>query len=238
MVWYTIITACFRCPSSTGDLTDHSPKVCKSYLNARSYVTPHVQPYVDTYASPYVERARPYAEDFHRRVYTPSLSFGRESYEIYGAPRVDQIRMYGLDRWEKTLKPTIDAAQIHVKKQYDATLAPQVSKASTVASPYYMAGRENILRTYKTRLLPAYSASRPYIMTLYGFSHKIALETGLPYIQSAWSHMVIFVDRTIWPNVKVLYGENVEPQLVRIGERLGRYRDGRKLKAAVDEINR
>jgi hypothetical protein len=44
--------------------------------------------------------------------------------------------------------------------------------------------------------------------------------------------------RTAWPKVRVLYGENVEPQLVRIGERLGRYRDGKAIRDAVDEVDR
>jgi hypothetical protein len=50
--------------------------------------------------------------------------------------------------------------------------------------------------------------------------------------------MAGFFERRIFPRIRLLYGENVEPQLVRIGERLGRYRDGRKLKAAVDDVDR
>ncbi len=50
--------------------------------------------------------------------------------------------------------------------------------------------------------------------------------------------VVAFFDRTLWPSMRILYGENVEPQLVRISERLGRYRDGKKVKAAADAVDR
>lgn len=185
-----------------------------------------------------MEGARPYAEDFHRRIYGPSLSFGKQSYEKYGAPRVGQLREYGEDRWEKSLKPQIQAAQAQARKQYDSTLAPQVRQVSAATFPYYVAGRKNILEIYDTRLLSAYNTCRPYAVKIYAFGHRVAIETGLPYAQSGWKSTVVFIDRTVWPKLRILYGENVEPQLVRIGERLGRYRDGRKLKAAVEDIDR
>ena len=207
-------------------------------MEIRSYITPHVKPYYDAYASSYVEKARPYAEEINQRVYAPLLSFSKQNYEKYGAPRIDQAREYGQSQWETTLKPKIEAAQVQAREQYSSNLAPQVSKASTAILPYYVAGRDSLIRTYNDRLLPAYNASRPYVEKVSAFSHEIAVETGLPYVQSAWNYVAVFVDRTLWPKLTILYGESVEPQLVRIGERLGRYRDGRKLKAALKDINR
>ncbi len=236
--WYLILTALLRCPSSTTYLTEDSPIVCKPYLKGRSYITPHLKPYYDAYASSSVERARPYAEDLYRRVYAPSLSFSQQTYETYGAPRVNEISKYTHDQWERTLKPKIEAAQVQGRKQYDSTLAPQVGKVSAATLPYYKAGRERVLVIYHTQLLPAYSASLPYAEKLIALGHKIAVEIGLPYVQSAWRYTVVFVERTVWPKVTILYGKNVEPQLVRIGERLGRYRDGSRLKAVVEEIDR
>ena len=83
-----------------------------------------------------------------------------------------------------------------------------------------------------------YIASRPHVEKAYTFGHKLTTEIGLPYAKRAWSSAVVFIDRTIWPQLRILYGENVEPQLVRIGERLGRYRDGKKLKAAMEGVTR
>ena len=201
----------------------------------RSHIAPYVQPYYDSYAAPSVDKARPYVTKFNQELYSPSLAYGKQSYQAYGAPRLRQVRAYGQEKWATSVKPQIDIAQAQVKKQYDSNLAPQVDKASAAAAPYYSFSRNSISELYDGRILPAVEASRPYFKQTYAFGHKLTVETGLPYAQSAWTSTVDFFDHIIWPKLRILYGDNVEPQLVRIGERLGRYRDGRKLKALMNE---
>ena len=234
MVWYALITALFRCPSSIQDVSDKSPKICKPYLDARSYLAPYVEPYYHEYASPYVEKVRPYTDEFNTRVYTPSLEFGKQSYQKYAAPKVDQARVASQEQWDQLVKPQITLAQSQAKQQYDTKLAPHVNKASAAAAPYYTSGRDSVTQIYNNRLLPAYKHSLPYAEKVYLEAHDIIVKTGLPYAQTAWTTTAVFFDRTLWPRIRILYGENVEPQLVRIGERLGRYRDSKKLKAVME----
>ena len=238
LVWYAIFTAVFRCPSSPNNLTHESPAVCKPYLDIRSQVQPYLQRFHNSYTAPYVDAARPYAEKFDKQVYSPTVTVGTKTYLRHGAPRVSQARHFGQVQWEKKLKPQIDAAQAQAKKQYEASLAPYVSKASEASVPYYSASRENIVNTFNFYVLPAYTVTRPYAQQSYAVGHKMITETGLPYARLAWDSAANFIDRTLWPQLRILYGENVEPQLVRIGERLGRYRDGRKLQAAVEDIDK
>lgn len=133
------------------------------------------------------------------------------------------------------MRPQIDTVLAQAKKQYDSDLAPQVNKAFTGAAPYYTSSRDSISEIYGSYILPALETSRPYAENFYAFGHKITVETGLPYTRAGWKSTVYFFDHSIWPKLRILYGDNVEPQLVRIGERLGRYRDGRKLKALMEE---
>ena len=133
------------------------------------------------------------------------------------------------------MKPQIDTVQTQARKQYDSNLAPHVSKASTAAAPYYTSSRDTLSQIYTAHLLPAFEAFRPYVESSYALAHELFVDTCLPYAQSAWASTAIFLDRTLWPKLRILYGENVEPQLVRIGERLGRYRDGKKIKAAMED---
>ena len=237
LVWYTVITALFRCPSSLDNLTKDSPKVCKPYLDARTQLAPYLSPYYDSYAAPYVDKARPYVDTLNAQVYSPTLAYGKQSYEKYGAPKVNQARSYGHDRWEKAIKPQIEVAQLQARQQYESSLAPHVSKASSAAAPYITTSRDRASQIYNSHLLPAYEASRPYAEKSYAVGHKFTVETGLPLAASAWSSTAIFFDRTLWPKIRILYGENVEPQLLRIGERLGRYRDGKKLRAVMEETD-
>ena len=238
LVWYTVFVAAFQCPVSLDNITEQSSVVCKPYLTIRSHVSPYLEPYYDAYAAPYVDAARPYIGKLDKHVYSPAVGFGKHSYAVYGAPRVNQARQFGQAQWEQTVKPQIDAAQAQAKASYDASLGPHVSKASSASAPYYTAGRDNVLQIYKSMVIPAYAASRPYMEKSYSLGHKVLVETGLPTAQWLWGSSVVFMDRTLWPKLRILYGENVEPQLMRIGERLGRYRDGKKLMAAVREVDR
>lgn len=237
LAWYAIVTALFRCPSSSPELTDRSPTVCKPYLAVRERVAPYVQPYYDSYAAPHVDKARPYVQQFSDQFYAPSVNYSKQTYEKYGAPQVDFARSYSQEQWSKILKPQIDAAQEQAQSQYTANVAPHVSKASAAAAPYYSAGRDGAFDVYNRHVLPTYEAGRPYLEKTYATGHKLAVDVGLPYAQSAWTSTTAFFNRILWPKLRILYGENVEPQLVRIGERLGRYRDGKKIQSVVDEVD-
>ncbi|KAL8736581.1 MAG: hypothetical protein Q9181_002351 [Wetmoreana brouardii] len=236
LLWYSIITTLFRCPSSITDLTSDSPTVCRPYLTARTYIDPYAKPYYDQYAAPYVDAARPYVEKFEQKIYTPSIQLGKHSYDQYGAPRVHQASSYGKLQWEQMIRPKIDDARTQVTVQYDTYLAPHVDRVWAVGESYYLTSREKILHVHKSQVLPAYEISRPYVDKTYAAARGFAVNTGIPYARSAWASTVVLFDRTIWPQVRVLYGEKIEPQLIRIGERLGRYRDSKKLKAAVEEV--
>jgi len=181
-----------------------------------------------------VEAARPYYNTLDQRIITPVAVLGKK----YGAPRVAQVQAFGQAQWEKNLQPEVLKYQTILKAKYDASLGPHVDKVVTATAPYYDIARTSALQTYYGHILPTYTAVQPYVLQGYGITSEFAVNTAVPYSKWAWSAGVVFVDRTVWPRVKILYGESVEPQLVRIGERLGRYRDGKKLKVIIDETER
>ena len=136
------------------------------------------------------------------------------------------------------MKPQLEIASEQARGVYDSSIGPHVQQALSVVRPYYEAGTRSANEIYNRRILPASIAARPYVEKTYAVAHKVVVETALPYAQWTANLVITFIDRTIWPQLRILYGENVEPQLMRIGERLGRYRDGQKLKQAMEEINR
>lgn len=237
-MWYTIFTAAFRCPSSVVDLADGYPTICKPFSNAKTYITPYVKPYYETYASAYVENARPYVENFERSVYTPVVAVIKQNYQLHVAPRVDQACVYGQHQWEKFVKPQIETSRALARKIYDSALAPQIRSLSASIEPHYAAVQQHLLQAYSSWVLPTYNVSRHHAQGVYDSIYRITTEIGLPYAIRAWASTNLYFDRAIWPRLRILYGENVEPQLVRISERLGRYRDGRKLKAIVEDIDK
>lgn len=227
-IWYTLITVLFRCPAAD-DLTDDSPRVCKPYLQTKDFITPYAQPYYDHYLSPYVQQAQPYYNSVHQNVYTP----GQALYAKHGAPRVADAQKISQQQWEKTVKPQLNALQGQAGKQYQAVLGPHVKKATDVVQPYYDSAKTSVNDIWQLELEPVYRRTSPYVQKLYVQGQDFAVKTALPQAQFVGNSLWVFWTRQIWPKLRILYGENVEPQLMRITERLGRYKDGKKLEAGI-----
>lgn len=215
-------------------LTETSPKICKPYFQLRSVVAPHLQPYYNTYAAPYTDAAWPYYEKLNRTVITPATALGVK----YGGPRVAQAQKYSQAQWEKLVQPQVVKYQGILKEKYDQTVGPHVDTAFTVATPYYDQVKTSAFQTYYGHILPTYNTAQPYAVQAYGAANNFAVNTIIPCSQWAWTTGAVFLDRTVWPKVRILYGENIEPQLIKIGDRLGSYKNGKKIKAVVDEVDK
>ncbi|KAI9861774.1 MAG: hypothetical protein M1813_005123 [Trichoglossum hirsutum] len=235
--WFVLLTVIFKCPSSPTELTDESSRVCKPYLTIRSQFAPYLEPYYNTYATPYINTTRPYVDRFGTQFLTPAVVFGKQSYENHCAPRIEKVREYSLKEWQNTVKPQLEATTAKARNQYDANLAPHVSKVIAASAPYYELAKDNFLLTYYSHLVPAYTSSVPYVKRTYALGRDFTVHTSIPYAQGVWRWLMAFIDRILWPKVRILYGENVEPQLVRIGERLGKYRDGKRVRAAAEQVD-
>jgi hypothetical protein len=227
-VYYLIATVLFRCPSSSSKLSDTSPQVCKPYLHARSYASPYLDPYIQTYVAPQVDKVKPYIE--------PVSTFTKDKYATYGAHRVEQAQKYFDAEWTKTVRPQLHNVQSKVKGQYDQYLGSSVQKAQDAAFPYYKQTVDSLIEIYHLSIFPAYEAVLPYARQGYAQGNHVVAHMIFPAVRSAQETTWKFVARTIWPQVRVLYGDNVEPQLVRIQERLGRYKDQQKVESAVESL--
>lgn len=218
----------FRCPPTLEACNETTPNICKPYFEAKNVISPHLSPYYDTYAAPYVVLAKPYYNKFDQAVFTP----GRTYVVKYAGPRVTQAQAYGKAQWEKSVQPQVAKYQTLAKGHYDQTLAPHVKTASDALAPYYSIAKTNALQTYHELAYPAYVAVAPYAIQGYNAAHDFTVKTAVPSGLWAWSRTNSFLDSTVWPHVRDIYAAKVEPQLVRIGERLGRYSE-KKTKAAV-----
>jgi hypothetical protein len=230
-IWYSIATILFRCPATLQACDENSPKVCKLYFQAKEVVSPHVTPYYDTYAAPYVDFARPYYETVDRNVITPARTYAVK----YGGPQLSKAQAIGLTQWEKNVQPQLAEYQELALSQYKQTLAPHVEHASKVVGPYYEIARTNALQTYHEILLPSYLAVQPYALQGYSTAMLFTTDTAVPGAMWAWSKTNIFLNSIVWPHLRDMYELKVEPQLLRIGERLGRYKEKKASKTGAVE---
>ncbi|WYZ40973.1 hypothetical protein EsH8_IV_001314 [Colletotrichum jinshuiense] len=221
LTWYSIVSILFRCPSTLEACDESSPKICKPYFQLKQTVTPHLEPYYHTYAAPYVEKATPYYNIANERVFVPTKAYATK----IGAPRVLQAQAYGQAQWDKNIQPQLAVYQKLAQDKYDQTVAPHVAKTYAAVGPYYEIARTSALQTYHDFLLPSYKFVQPYAAQGYDVASQFTTETAVPSAYWAWNKTYVFLDATVWPQFRVLYVENVEPQLARIGQRLGRYKN-------------
>ncbi|KAJ5238447.1 hypothetical protein N7468_003066 [Penicillium chermesinum] len=222
---------------SLAGLTESSPRVCKPYLIARSHVEPHLTPYYDTYAAPYVDQARPYIETFNRQVYAPASKFAQTGYEKYGAPALEKAQAYGASQWNAQVTPRIQEAQDKAYRLYMAQVDPHVQKGVNAVSPYYEKASAAAFAVYWNHLVPFYTRSQPFIGKTYTAGQEILTTHVMPGARYTWSSAVYFANSSLWPRITGLYSEQVEPQLVKIGQRLASYREGKRLRAVVEDLD-
>ncbi|EED21894.1 conserved hypothetical protein [Talaromyces stipitatus ATCC 10500] len=235
-IWYTVLTPFLQCPSDLSGLDGSSPRVCKPYLITRSYIDPHVDRYYQTYAAPYVDQARPYASTFNKRVYAPASKFAKLGYEAYGAPTIAHVSEYGHEKWESVVVPQLESIQARAQTVYQERFDPYVRLAKKAVTPYTDAISSHVTNIYEGHILPLYTRSKPFVIQTYSSGQDLLFGTVIPIIQEGWSTLAVFVKSNLVPTITGLYSQNVEPQLVKIGERLASYREGKKLRTVVDEF--
>lgn len=106
-----------------------------------------------------------------------------------------------------------------------------------MAAPYYDQTKTSLDEIYHLSILPAYETSLPYLRKAHIVGHHFLVDTVFPHVNAAKDATWAFILRTVWPQLRILYGDNVEPQLVRISERLGRYRDQQKVESVVASVD-
>ncbi|KFA61086.1 hypothetical protein S40285_07175 [Stachybotrys chlorohalonatus IBT 40285] len=229
-IWAAILTILFRCPSSLEACDKNSPYICKQYFNVKNAVLPHVQPYYDQHAAPYVELAKPYYNVLDSKVIAPSRNYAVQ----HGSPWVEKGVQYAQTEWAKSAQPRLTQLQDAAQEKYDQTVAPYLSQANKAVGPYYDIARTNALQAYYEFVVPGYQFVQPYAVQGYNRASEFTVLTALPAAYWAYDKTNIFLEKSVWPQLRVAYVTNVEPQLVRIGERLGRYSNkGSKTDASV-----
>lgn len=229
-IWYSILTILFRCPTALDACNDSTPKICKPYFQVKQAVSPHLTPYYDAYAAPYVDLAKPYYDTVDRIVVSPARTYAVK----YGGPQLQKAQALSLAQWEKNVQPQLAKYQGLAKAQYDQTFAPHVNKASDAVFPYYDIAKTNALQTYHELVLPSYQFVQPYALQGYKHASSFTTNTAVPSALWAWNKTYAFFDSTVWPHVRDVYTVKVEPQLLRIVDRLGRYKEIRP-KTGVEE---
>lgn len=202
----------FRCPSDS-ELTTDSPAVCHATVKlkelARPYLAPHVEHVLE---QPYVIEAKKHLEkanaDYIQPAYTdyvqPAYTQLNEKYDQYGRPYALRAGEMASVAYDENMKP-------HVLKAKEQ-LAPHVKSAQEAivsVEPQLLAARAKLEEVYAKEIKPRYEVAQPH------------LEAWIREAMRVMTTVVVPVVRDGGAKVKGLWSDVVQPQVGRIGERLG-----------------
>ena len=231
LAWTAITNVLFWCPSSLEQCDDNSPLLCKQYFQVKNVVSPIIKPYYDTHAAPYIDLARPYCEAVNGAVLAPAQAYAAR----HAVPRLLHAQSLASHQWQKTVEPQVEKVRQAARERYDRFLGPHVIAVLNASSPYYEIARTNSLQTYHEFLLPAYMFAKPHANTAYDAVSNFTTNTAIPSATWLLNKMYVFLDDALLPQIRSVYAETVEPQLVRIGQRLGRHKGSSKPKHQVHD---
>lgn len=214
VAWYTLYTVLFRCPDLP---TPDSPGICHPANTIKAALRPHVQPYYDSYVSPYVHQYSPYVHQINKDYVVPTYNTLYASYVHFGEPYVAKGTELAAAEYDRLLKPHVAIARGKAEDIYSVYVSPHAEKASHVwvndVKPTVDAAEVKAEVFYKDTVLPNYKKVHPYIAKAYEHAKYLVLVVIAPVVKEGGEKAVGW-GIGMWSEV-------VRPQVGRIGERLG-----------------
>jgi len=81
-----------------------------------------------------------------------------------------------------------------------------------------------------------YKQSMPYLSRVAFQAHHYTIKYAVPTMQQGVSTATIFIQRHVWPTIRIAWGQHVEPQILKIQAKIASYADGRKMEAVAADI--
>ncbi|CAK7268929.1 hypothetical protein SEPCBS57363_003343 [Sporothrix epigloea] len=219
--WYSIFVVLFQCPSTLEECTDSTPWACKPYFQIKKAVTPHALRHYDNYAAPSVQIVKPYYDTIDRAIVSPTWTYTVK----YGAPQLYKAQAFSQAQWTSSIQPQLAKVQKTASKQYNQVLGPYVDRATMALTPYYEIGRNSAFQTHHDVILPAYKFLSPYALQGYSVAADFTTGTAVPAVVWTYDRTSNFVYLAVMPQLRALYVEMIEPQLVKVGLNPGFFGD-------------
>ncbi|KAG5363559.1 hypothetical protein CJU89_2736 [Yarrowia sp. B02] len=221
LFWYAVFLLYWKCPYGTPLDTD-SPALCKPLHCGIQRIEPVVKPYYDTYAEPYVMLARPY--------YTKTVELNNN----YVVPAAQRGGRAGLALYQRFLAPHVDTAYSKAEQLYDThakehheVLTLHYNRVMQQANAQYERARILALTVYMNHVQPVLIQLEPYYDRAVKYLHSHVCPRVKAYSLQLYYQLESVASRgyaVVAPKIQEVWDKNVEPQLVKIRERVSLYR--------------
>lgn len=221
LFWYAVFLLYWQCPYGQ-PLDSDSPGLCKPLHCGIARLEPHVKPYYDEYAEPYVMLARPYCAKT------------KELHKAYVLPAAQRAQRASLAVYNRFLAPHVATASQQAALVYDTharehheKLAKHWDGVQQQANGHYQRARIVLLTVYMDHVQPILVTLEPHYDRVVRHVHSTVCPRVKAYSVQLYYHVNALVSRgyaIVAPKIQEIYEHNVEPQIVKIRERVNLYR--------------
>lgn len=222
LAWYTLYTVLFRCPTS---LLSSSPVVCHGYHSVHNFLTPHLQPYYDSYAADYVTTFTPYVSHTNEAYIYPFLDKASVGYEKYAQPAIAKAKLIAEHQYQRNLHPHVSKALAQLNATYEQYLAAYFNTVhrlytNLATSPFWTKTRAYVDGFYRRYLLPGYERVSPYLNKAKEKGKHVVVVYLSPYVKEGARVSGVWFEKNVGSGIRGIWKEYVQVQMRRIRDRL------------------
>jgi len=242
LAWYVLYMIFWACPDNAR-LDPSLPVVCQRYDSIKHSVAPHIKPYYDTYAEPYLARAQPYlskGQGYYEQFGAPAVAKGQDLWVKQATPRLRQGYSVVNSQYYKNVHPALDRYVLQKSRDsYDKYVHPHVQtlsgRYSKSVHPYLSAAQETAQKVYTQRIIPAYRAIAPRVQHALRTAENTYSKHVEPRVHAVIKWILRKINQVVIPRLRILWGVHVQPQLDRIHDKLFRNREAKQVASKIVE---
>ena len=210
-MYYLIYLSVWKCPPGSSITEDQPPALCRPLHWGYHLLDPYFAPSYNKYVRPVVVLADPY------------VAKGKSGFDAHVYPYVDTVQ----GSVDRLLSPVRSKLVIYYSKHLEPLVNRTRGLYQTKVAPVFEFVYEISQYTFHSYLHPAWTRSLPYIEK----SRRTVNQRLVPYCVRVSTKVIKFVQlysvkawtwisSTVSPKVSSVYHKQVEPQLIKIHDRI------------------
>lgn len=227
-ILYALYWILYACPA--GVPSADAPEVFHRYYNLKHLVAtkavPHLQPYYEQYAGPYIAKGKPYydqANVIYGQYAKPVVDKSSSIYSSHVHPVAARSTKAVQTQYRARLGPIVEKYVAEVTNAFEQHIGKHLrtvsSKYDAVVAPYIALVRKQATGLYNEVAMPIYRKTSPYMQAALNRGKALYLTHGHPRVLDMISWAGAFLDTKIMPTIRRFYYIHVEPQVNKITDR-------------------
>ena len=234
-VLYTLYMILVGCPTVPNEA---DPAVCHRYYDLKriavKHVAPHVQPYYEQYASPYIAKGEPFyhqANELYKQADIYARPAAQKTHKLYRDnlhPYVDRGYVAGKsifdDKVGRHIYQVYDEVEFKARRAWYQYAGRHIDSAGThysrLVAPHLDQAKLQAQQVWHKALVPSYNKAKPHAIAAARQGAKHYHTHVHPQVLKLWRAIKHFVNTRIMPTIRRYYYLYIDPQVSRITDKV------------------